>query len=193
MATENDYHMGLDTELWFQKTIQKQSKTVKLKHMGDKQFDFIGVAGQKKFFLDVKFYKEEYRLKGWLEVQAWGKETGIFAKAREVDEHCFLAVLHKGSYHIIDVKKVQTAIKSGELKEGEGTSWDGGQKCPVKFVIMNDFTDDRFCLFSGKMDLDSWLTLRKVSTLKQMDAAAWCSGQYREINARPLQTNIQSV
>lgn len=193
MATENDYHMGLDTEMWFQKTIQKQSKTVKLKHMGDKQFDFIGVAGQKKFFLDVKFYKEEYRLKGWLEISAWGKETGIFSKAREVNEHCFLAVLHKGSYHILDVKTIQVAIKSGELKVMEGTSWDGGQKCPIKYVVMNDFTDERFCLFSGKMDKDSWSMLRKVSTLKQMDLDAWFEGHYREMNARPLQTNIQSV
>jgi len=181
MATENDYHIGLDTEMWFQKTIERQSKTVKLRHIGDKQFDFIGVAGKKKFFLDVKFYKEEYRLKGWIEVQAWGKETGIFAKAREVNEHAFLAVLHKGEYHIINVKALQTAIQSGEVQVREGTSWDGGLQCPIKFVVMDDFTDCRFCLFSGKMDVDSWKSSRKVSTLKNMDVEAWCRGMYKEI------------
>jgi hypothetical protein len=45
---------------------------------------------------------------------------------------------------------------------------------------MNDFCDDRFCLFSGRMDKESWSSFRKVSTLKNMDVDAWCNGRYKE-------------
>jgi hypothetical protein len=182
MATENDYKIGLDTETWFLKTIEKQSDKIKLRHIGDKKFDFIGVYGQMKFFLDVKFYMNEYRMKGWTEVSAYEKDTGIFVKSKEVDERCFLALLHKGSYHIIDVKKLQAAIDRKELRVGEKIVNDGGKKCLVEYVIMNDFCDDRFCLFSGRMDKESWSSFRKVSTLKKMDVDAWCNGRYKEIN-----------
>jgi len=181
MATQNDYNIGLDTEKWFEETIKGQTRKIKLKHMGNAAFDFIGVINGTKFFLDVKFYKCEYRIPGWLEIEAWGKETGILSHSKQVKEKCFLAVLHKGMYHIINVKALQAAIRRGELVKKSGKSYDGGKECPIKFVIMNGFDDERFVLFSGKMDKDAWSRIDKTSSLKRMSIDKWFEGQFLEI------------
>jgi hypothetical protein len=148
--------------------------------MKHKNYDFIGVIGNNKFFMDVKFYKSEYRLKGFVETSAWGKETGIFAQARQTKEACYLALLHKGEYHIVDVHKLQRGIDRGQIQTRLGKSYDGGKECPTTYVVMDDFKDGRFTKFSGKMDKEAFLSLVKVSSLKNMSIDDWFKGDYIE-------------
>jgi hypothetical protein len=179
MATEDDYKIGLDTEKWFEETVKREGGAVELKHKSTDFYDFIGRFGDKLFLLDVKFLQQEYRLKGFFEISAWGKETGIFAVAKKAENVKVLsAILHCGEYYIIDVKALRAAVERGEVRKYDRVNAKG---CPITFVVMDGFDDPRFCLIKGKMSTEAWNDLDKTSSLKTMDIDAWMKGQFQEV------------
>lgn len=183
LLNKQDYYdLGYDTERWWREHIKKVMPHVRHTPR-NRGYDFKGEYEGMTFYVDVKFLRSEYRQKGWIELVSWGKVTGIIQTAKDNFKNdnveVYIAILHQGRHYLIDAKEVVGAFSRGELNIHSGVSRDDrGVQTMNKHVIMDGFSDPRFCIIEGPLNTELWNP--KTDICKRIDIEAWMNGEFVE-------------
>jgi len=185
MLTRQDYYdLGADTERWWREHIK-----VIMPHLRhtprSRGHDFKGEFEGSDVYVDVKFLREEYRKKGWVEVMTWGKVTGIIHTAKEQmnnpNSSVFIAILTQGHFYMIDAKALIREWSEGNLELHTGTSSDDeGTVTTNKHFIMNGWTDPRFLVIEGPLKESEWKPKTEVG--KRINISDWMEGTWTLTN-----------
>lgn len=177
LNTYQDYFdLAYDTEKWWREHV----KMMNLRHIPKcKGYDFRGTMDDMTYYVDVKFHRTVYNVKGWMEVMTNGKFTGIVQTA--VDNYTnenvavYIVFVHEGKWHLHDVKEMIKLHFTKGLDLIAGTSKsDMYEEKSNKHWILNGFSDPRTLVVEGPMRLELWQPM--TQTGRAFDMKNWIKG-----------------
>lgn len=178
MRQQDYWDLGADTERWWREHFKDVMPH--LRHIPRcKGYDFKGEFEGHTLFIDVKFTREEYRQKGWIETVSWGSVTGIIETAKKhfYDDtvSVYIAVLAEGRHYLIDAKALLQAWMSGQIEMHTSQMRDDtGQVTDGKYFQMMGWNDDRFCILEGALKEELWKPRTEIG--KKVDIEEWMNG-----------------
>jgi hypothetical protein len=180
LTRQQYYDLGNDTERWWREHVR--GVMAHLRHTPKcRGHDFKGQDGPLTVYVDVKFLREEYRQKGWIEVKTWGKLTGIIETAREHFDNphveTYITVLAEGRWHLLDARSLIEEWTACRLPLHTGTATDDeGNTTETKYWLIDGWTDPKFCVAHGPLKPQLWKPQTQIG--KQVDINAWMEGEW---------------
>ena len=181
MLTREDYYnLGADTERWWREHIRPVMPHIRHTPRARGQ-DFKGTFEGHDVYVDVKFLRSEYRMKGWIEVKTWGKLTGIIETAKREYNNptadVFIAIMTQGRHYLIDAKALLREWNGGGLELHKGTSRDDqGEETENRYFVMDGWADPRFCVIEGPLKEELWKPA--TETCKKINIKDWMEGTW---------------
>jgi hypothetical protein len=181
MMTKQDYwDLGADTERWWREHIKPVMPH--LRHIPRcRGYDFKGEFEGSTVYIDTKFLRSEYRMKGWIEVMTWGKLTGIIGTAKEHfsdnNTSVYIGVMTEGKHYLIDAKELLREWNAGRLELHVGTSTDdSGTTTANKYFVIDGWADPKYCVIEGPMKEELWKPRTEIG--KRIDIKDWMNGTW---------------
>jgi len=181
MKRDEYYDIGYDTERWWREHVRGIAPG--LRHSQAKAYDFHQKPQGMEAFIDVKLCRTRYRKPGWVECKSWGKTTGILRTAiehrRNPNIEVFIAVLHCGQWHLLDMKAMLERHAEGALPIRKQDVWaDDGERCEgSSHWQLNGWSDPRLLIAEGPLLTKHWAPTTTIG--KSINIDAWMEGEWK--------------